>query len=407
MRNGWLLSLMVLAGMAQTVLGEDLYLSPFMREPSPPLYDEGPPAPAPRATAAKSTDAGYWAEVDGVVYWLKPVCLVPVTTTIGNPSDAQPGVPGQPGTQVVQGGHKFQFDGARGLHARLGTWLTEDALFGVEVEGFVLEQVAANQNVTTTLGSPATYMAFLQPNNTPTALPLSIPGVVTGSSIAIGNSQMWNLDTNLATHGAIERGPWVLHGTLLTGCRYLQLDDHVDVTNLQSLVSNPAVTAFGSADFATHNSFVGAQVGSRFAVVRGSGALELTTKLACGATHLVSEVTGSPLPVGASLQPGLVPGPLLALPSNVGRSSSDRIAILPEINLKFRWRVTDHLHFSLGYNALYLSKILCPGDQMDDHVNVTQLPGRGPVVGPLDPAHKFVFTDAFAQGVEAGVGFSF
>ena len=45
--------------------------------------------------------------------------------------------------------------------------------------------------------------------------------------------------------------------------------------------------------------------------------------------------------------------------------------------------------------------------QMDALVNTTQLPFRGPVVGPLAPSPKFVFTDTFRQGLEAGLGFVF
>jgi hypothetical protein len=81
--------------------------------------------------------------------------------------------------------------------------------------------------------------------------------------------------------------------------------------------------------------------------------------------------------------------------------------VVPEFNLRLRWQAGDHFFLTLGYDLLYWNKILCPGDQMDPHVNITQLPFRGPVVGPAVPAPKFVFTDAFVHGLEAGVGFSF
>jgi hypothetical protein len=102
-----------------------------------------------------------------------------------------------------------------------------------------------------------------------------------------------------------------------------------------------------------------------------------------------------------------VPGPLLALPSNVGRLASDRITVVPEFNVRMRWQVTGHAYLTLGYNLLYWNRILCPGDQMDPHVNTTQLPFRGPATGPAAPAPQFVFTDAFAHGLEAGLGFNF
>jgi hypothetical protein len=75
--------------------------------------------------------------------------------------------------------------------------------------------------------------------------------------------------------------------------------------------------------------------------------------------------------------------------------------------LRLRWQVSDTVHLTVGYNVLYWDKVLCPGDQMDPHVNVTQLPFRGPLVGKALPAPQFVFTDAFAQGLEVGLRFSF
>ena len=90
-------------------------------------------------------------------------------------------------------------------------------------------------------------------------------------------------------------GQLALHATWLAGCRYLRLDDRVVVTNRQALIRNPQAIAIGEADFGTNNQFVGGQIGSRLGVVRGSWALDVTTKVALGETHLVSEVSGSPL----------------------------------------------------------------------------------------------------------------
>jgi hypothetical protein len=348
-----------------------------------------------------------WAEADYVLYWIKPVCLtVPTITARGN-LDAQPGVPGEPHTELLQGLHKFQFGGASGVRPRLGGWFTDDEFLGVVVEGFVLEQVAASSNVVTGNGGSPTFLVFQNPDNSPGALPFSIPGVVAADSWAVGRSQLWGAEGNLAAHFCTDRGGCTLRATGLVGCRYLQLDDRVDITNRQALVSDPSVVAVGQADFATRNQFVGGQVGSRLGASSGAFSLDVTTKLAVGGVHLVSTVAGSPLLSGASVLPPLVPGPLLALPSNVGRSASDRIAVVPEFNLRLRWQVTEHVYLTLGYNALYWNRILCPGDQMDAHVNPTELPFRGPRVGPEAPTPQFKFTDTFAQGLEAGLGLSF
>ncbi len=348
-----------------------------------------------------------WAEADYVLYWLKPVCNTVPTITVGSIADAQPGVPGQPNTQLIQGLHKFQFGGASGIRPRLGAWLTDDDFLGVEVEGFALERVAASQNVITGNGGAPTYLVFQNPNNSPGALAFGIPGVVAADSWAVGRSQLWGVEGNFAAHIGTERGGWTLNATGLVGCRYLQLDDSVVITNRQALVSDPTVAAVGQADFGTRNQFVGGQVGSRLGAGYGPVTLDVTTKLAVGGVHLVSTVAGSPLLSGASMLPPLVPGPLLALPTSVGRSASDRIAVVPEFNLRLRWQLSDHVYVTLGYNALYWNRILCPGDQMDPHLNPSELPFRGPPIGPAAPTPQFKFTDAFAQGLEAGFGFNF
>ncbi|MBY0527870.1 MAG: BBP7 family outer membrane beta-barrel protein [Gemmataceae bacterium] len=392
-----------LLAMIGLTLGAGTALS---QEPTLPVMAPVPTASEAFAAPPSESGARFLAEVDYIIYWLKPVCLKPPTLTTGNLSDPQPGVPGQPGTQLVQGDHKFEFKGANGIRPRLAAWMGEDQWFGLEVEGFVLEQVAASQNVGTTNGSPATFILFQDPQNVNTVLPLTIPGVVTGNSTAYGTTQMWGVESNLAFRWPTEHGS-KLHATLLAGVRYLHLDDQVEVTNRQALVANPSAVTEGTASFTTRNQFIGGQIGSRFGIAGEHVAFDVTTKVAVGETYLVSEVAGGPLLSGASVLPPLTPGPVLALASNVGRQSSYRISVVPELNLKLRWMLSQQTQVSLGYNVLYWNKVLCPGDQMDTHANPTLLPFRGPATGPAVPAKLFSFTDAFAQGLELGLGFSF
>jgi hypothetical protein len=359
------------------------------QRPAEPTVLEGPPC---------------MAEVDYLLWWLKPVCLKAPTLSVGNPADPVPGALGQPGTRLVQGGSKFEFPGASGVRVRLGNWLSEDRLLGVELGGFVLEQKENRQPFRTSGGAPATYLVFQTPANEHAALPFSVPGLVDGSSEAVGSTHLWGLEANLASwFGARDYGDVSCGATLLAGCRYLQIDDRVVVRNVQSLVADPSAQAAGEADFATRNQFVGAQLGARFGVACGAWLFELTPKVALGETHLVSTVRGGPLLSGQGLAPPLVPGPVLALPSNVGRRASDRIAVVTEATARLRWQFHENAALHVGYNALYWSKVLCPGDQMDTHVNVTQLPFRGPEAGRRDPARLFQFTDAFYQGLDVGV----
>jgi hypothetical protein len=362
-------------------------------------------APAQSPAEARVPDGLlFWGEVDYLLWWLKPVCLKAPTLSVGNPADPIPGALGQPGTQLVQGGSKFEFPGASGARVTLGAWLCEDRLLGVELGGFVLEQQANHQSFRTRGGSPAAYIVFQEPTNQQAALPFSVPGLVDGSADATGTSHLWGVEGNLASQlGSSARGDLRCTATLLAGCRYLQIDDRVVVRNAQTLVADPSVRASGEADFGTRNQFVGGQLGARFGVAWGAWSFELMPKAALGETHLVSTVGGGPLLSGPSALPPLVPGPVLALPSNVGRRSTDRIAVVTEAIARLRWQPYENVAFHVGYNALHWSKVLCPGDQMDTHANVTQLPFRGPESGPRVPAPQLVFTDAFYQGLDVGV----
>ena len=266
MRRAQLLTVIVLVWGARTVLGQDALpaLAPAATGEYTGLAIQV--GPRPSAAADGPTASRFWVDADYVVYWLKPVCLTVPTISAGSPGDAQPGVIGQPNTQILQGDHKFEFKGANGLRPRVGAWLDDDQIFGVEAEGFVLEQVAATSNVTPNSAGPPTFLVFQNPNNTPGALPFTIPGVVAGSSTAVGTTHLWGVETNLDIHISMARGPWTLNATALLGCRFLELDDRDVLTNQQSLVSNPGVAAVGEANFGTRNQFFGGQAGSRMGI---------------------------------------------------------------------------------------------------------------------------------------------
>jgi hypothetical protein len=388
------------------------------------MSDQANPASAPARLGETKTDrevlscptdgdanctvpSQVWARADYLLWFLKPVCLKPPTLTLGSPADPMPGALGQPNTQEILGDHKFEFHGASGIRPSIGCWLTADAFLSLEAEGFVLERVVASEAFQATNGSPATYLPFQDPTNVNRALPFTIPGVVNGSSVGTGSSRLWGLETDLAGYFHTTSGGVVLSGAVLLGFRYLNLEDQVTLTNQLSLVSNPAAFAFGSDRFTTHNQFYGPQVGTRLGLAKDRWSLELVTKMALGETHQVSDVLGSPLLGGSVVSTMLLPGPFLALASNIGRQSADRITLVPEMALTVHYNVTESVSVSLGYSALYWNKVLCPGDQMDGHVNVTELPFHGPPTGPAAPAPQFVHTDAFAQGVNTGVEFRF
>ncbi len=376
--------------------------------PSPAAPGFRPEAECPLPEAAPADR--FEAEVDSLLSWFKPVCLAVPVVAVGNRSDRVPGAVGQPGTQVAVGGvppHRFDFGATPGGAVELG-WLRGDGAFGVQVRGFLMDTAAAGQAfVASPSGSPASYLPYTAPDNARQALPFTIPGVVTGNSMAIGSTHLWGAEGNLTFPFT---GNWLggpLAGTFLLGGRYLDLTDRDRVVNSLSLVADPGAFAVGADQVITRNQFYGPQVGVALGGGLGRLSLEGTLKLAAGLTHQARNIEGAPVLVSTVASPLLVPGPLIALPSNVGRETADRVTLVPEVGIRSRLALTPCWSVTLGYRLIYWNKVLCPGDQMDPLVNVTQLPFHGPFTGPAQPAPLFVHTDYFAQGLELGLQFRF
>jgi hypothetical protein len=73
------------------------------------------------------------------------------------------------------------------------------------------------------------------------------------------------------------------------------------------------------------------------------------------------------------------PGGLLALPSNMGRYTDNQFALLPELDLKVRLLLTEHVSASIGYNLLFLTQVYRAGEQIDRSIDASQLPGFLPI----------------------------
>jgi hypothetical protein len=388
--------------------------SPRMDDAAPPGNSSLLPVPVPPPTVdlppAAAPAPGFYVGADFLLFWFKPICLNVPVVSVGNPAAAVPGAVNQPGTQIAVGGsppYKFEFGATPGVEAKLG-WLSADGGFGVETSGFFMATASARQGfVAAPNGAPASYLPYLAPDNSQQALPFTVPGSVTGSSIAVGSTHLWGVESNLFLPVTVDRGGYSLYGALLLGARYLDLTDRDLIDNTLSLVGNPSAFAFGADSSITHNQFAGPQMGAALGLAWGRWSVQYTTKLAAGITHQERSIQGSPLMATSDLSPLLVPGPLIALPSNIGRESANRVTLVPEVGLKARLALTAWCSLSLGYRLIYWDKVLCPGDQMDPLVNITQLPFHGPMTGPRDPSPQFVHTDFFAQGIDAGILFRF
>ena len=146
---------------------------------------------------------------------------------------------------------------------------------------------------------------------------------------------------------------------------------------------------------------------------RNRWTVDLRTSVALGTTHERLRVEGDQIRTLPGQPPLVLAGGLLALNSNSGRFTRDQFAVVPEVGLNVGYQVTDHLRLFAGYNFLYWSRVIRPGDQIDPVLDINRIPRfvpPGVVVPPapeVRPAVLFRETDFWAQGLLAGVQFNY
>ncbi len=164
--------------------------------------------------------------------------------------------------------------------------------------------------------------------------------------------------------------------------------------------------------FSTRNQFYGGQVGLRGEYALGKLLLATTAKVALGSNHESVQVEGASTLLMPGVAPTTVPVGQFAGPSNIGRRTRDEFAVVPEVEVKAGYQVTSWLRATVGYDFLYLSRVVRPGNQVDLFVNDSRNPVNG-VFGapPLDtsnfPRPFFNHSEFWAQGLTFGLELRF
>src|SRR5262249_15573982 len=97
---------------------------------------------------------------------------------------------------------------------------------------------------------------------------------------------------------------------------------------------------------------------------------------------------------------------LLAQPTNSGRFSRDVFSVVPEFGINVGYQLTDYCTAYVGYNFIYWTNVVRPGDQIDFSVNPSQLSGN-PLIGTSRPTLVARNSDFWVQGVNVGLAFRY
>jgi hypothetical protein len=200
---------------------------------------------------------------------------------------------------------------------------------------------------------------------------------------------------------------------LLVGYRYLDLEESLQIR--EALTALVPVTSSAIGDkvmvtdrFGTRNQFDGGQIGVDGEWFFGRWSVGGFTKVALGNVHETVSIMGNTVFQPVGMVPFTQPGGFLAQGSNIGTFHQNRFAVVPEVGVKVGYRVTDWCRAFVGYNFLYMSDVMRPGDQIDLRLNTAQIPRIGqPQALPIPPpVIPFRHTDFWAQGVNFGFQFT-
>jgi hypothetical protein len=301
-----------------------------------------------------------------------------------------------------------------GAQFTAGMWLDEDRTLGLEAGYFFLASRGRNFGAAGT-GDPGTSVLARPFFNTNTGMEdaeiVAAPGIASGHLSVNTSSRLQGAQGNVLCNLCCGCGYRV---DLLGGFRYLGLNEGVGVT--EDITVLPTVPAIGGTQFhlndgfSTSNRFYGGQIGARGEVSRGRLFANFTGLVALGSSQEIVDITGSTRITTAAGAVTTANGGLLALPSNIGHYAHTRFGVVPSGTLNLGYQLTDHLRASVGYNFLYWSNVVRPGDQIDRAVNPTALPtnlGPGVVTGPARPSFQLRDTDFWAQGVSFGLEFRY
>jgi hypothetical protein len=360
-------------------------------------------------------DNRWWVNAEYLLWTIKGQPLPPLVTTSANPfGDLPPGALGQPGTILLFGDSRVSSQAFSGARIGGGYWFDRCETWGVDTSFFILgrqtSDFVAGSNGFPTLFRPfvSTGPLGLSPLNN--AEIVAFPGLLSGLVQVHAASELWGYDTNLRRNLIRSCNARL---DLLAGYRYLDLEESLQIReSLTALVPLTGTTAgdriMVTDRFGTRNQFNGGQVGVDGEWFFNRFSLGGFVKVALGNMHETVSINGNTIftPVGGVS--ATLPGGLLAQGSNIGTFHENRFAVVPEVGFKVGYRITDWCRAYVGYNFLYLSDVMRPGDQIDPRVNINQLPRLSQVSTlPIPPPSvPFRHSDFWAQGVNFGFQFT-
>lgn len=383
-------------------------------ESKPAAENAGTALPETRIPTSESTKAEetlthkglpkHWSRYELLMWFPKAQPLPPLL--MGSPGALSP-VLGSPGASTLIGGQSIDNPLSTGGRFVSG-WDSDDNGWGTEISYLFTgtrtatagyDGTGRNVNLGRPIVDPTTGQeSFIE---------VSAPGRP-GRFRATTTNRMTGWEVNAVHH--LDGAP-TCHLNFVAGYRFFLHHEGVRLEQTQSIphVGGGNYWANAADQFDGHTRFHGGQIGLEFGQDFNRFFVEGSMKVALGTSYNVVKIGGQTNIIVTGQQPGPMiapmPGGVFAQPSNSGRQCQSDFAVLPEGQFRIGYKFRDRSRFYVGYNFLYLSDAVRPGDQIDRTISQAMVAAaNGGVAAPagLRPQASFTRTDLWVQGINLG-----
>jgi hypothetical protein len=318
------------------------------------------------------------------------------------------GLIGGEGTRVLFGDENVDYGSYFNVFRLTGGfWCGEERKWGVEMSGFIQEAKSELAN----FSAPITARQVLSRplidalTGQNSAVLIGFPGQFAAEIFINSRLKMGGAEANMV-RSCVYCDRFKLN--FLAGVRYIDHDETLSITSRSTIpaldISDPTLVDIFD-EFACRNQFFGGQVGFEMELRHRRFFLDLTGKVAAGNQNENLNIRGftNNRTLGVN---STVPAGMLALAGNIVDTNDNEFAYVPEVTLKLGYQWTQRVSTFVGYNGLYISRLMRPGDQIDPVINPVFLPVStqfGGDFGPVRPINNFNKSDFWAQGVTFGV----
>jgi hypothetical protein len=361
-------------------------------------------------------DRGY-VEVEQLMWWMSGMRVPTLATTSTTPTGT--GFLGMPGTTSLLGPGDFLGSYRDGFRLRAGAWLDDCSNWGLDGSFFILGQRNADAAFSYNQYGVITRPIF-SPNPIPggatiigeTGEAVSLPGALAGVLTVHAQSVLFGADANLTSCLFRDCDS---HAILFVGYRNLDLleslkiDENIQVIGAGGgrIVTNDPIGSLVAVQdrFGTQNCFNGGQIGATYERRWGNFDVDARASIAFGVTNQQLDISGFQTVTLPGRAAQSFRGGLLAVGPNLGDFSRDRFSVAPEMTLNFGYWITPNFKLYAGYNFLYWTDVIRPGEQIDRVVNLSYVPNAPPVgaSNQVRPQALFAESNMLVHGVQIGL----